>query len=76
MDDNGTGKVSYKPHHIRMDHLPLDELAEVRRIDDIVKDVRAGNPPRFYSAKEKLKQPSKFSQASLKNLRMVDRLVA
>jgi hypothetical protein len=41
-------KVSSKPH--RMDHLTLDELAEVRRIAEIVKDVRAGNPPRFYSA--------------------------
>jgi hypothetical protein len=49
VDDGGTDKVSFKPP--RMDHLTtLDELAEVRRIADIVKDVRAGNPPRFYSA--------------------------
>jgi len=31
----------------RMDHLTLDEHAEVKRIADIVKDVRAGNPPKF-----------------------------
>ena len=34
----------------RMDHLTLDEHAEVKRIAGIVKDVRAGNPPKFYSA--------------------------
>ncbi len=54
-------KVSSKPH--RTDHLTLDELAEVRRKADIVKDVMAGNPPRFYSAMRK-------------NLGMVNRLVA
>ncbi len=48
VDDDGTDKLSFKPP--RMDHLTVDELAEVRRIADIVKDVRAGNPPRFYSA--------------------------
>jgi hypothetical protein len=41
-------KVSTKPH--RMDHLTLDELAEVQRLADVVRDVRAGNPPRFCSA--------------------------
>ncbi len=41
-------KLSIKPH--RLDHLTLDEIAEVRRIADIVSDVRAGNPPKFYSA--------------------------
>ncbi len=41
-------RVSIKPH--RIDHLSLDELAEVRRIAEIVKNVRAGNPPGFYSA--------------------------
>ena len=34
----------------RMDHLTLDEHAEVKRIAGIVQDVRAGNPPKFYSA--------------------------
>jgi hypothetical protein len=48
VDDNGTGEVSYKPH--RMDPVTLDELAEVRRLANIVSDVRAGNPPKFYSA--------------------------
>ncbi len=43
VDDKGSSKPP------RMDHLTLDELAEVRRIADTVKDVRAGNPPRFYS---------------------------
>ncbi len=47
VDDGGCDKVSFKPP--RMDHLTLDELAEVKRIVDVVKDVRAGNPPRFYS---------------------------
>ncbi len=42
------GRVSARP--LRMDHLSLDELAEVRRIPDIVRDVRARNLPRFYSA--------------------------
>jgi hypothetical protein len=41
-------KVSSKPH--RMDHLTLDELAEVKRLADRVANVRAGNPPGFYSA--------------------------
>jgi hypothetical protein len=46
VDDGGNDKVNLNP---RMDHLTLDELAEVKRIADVVKDVRAGNPPRFYS---------------------------
>jgi hypothetical protein len=48
VNDGGTDKVNLKPP--RMDHLTLDELAEARRIADLVKDVRAGNAPRFYSA--------------------------
>jgi hypothetical protein len=47
VDNDGGDKVSSKQP--RMDHLTLSELAEVKRIADIVKDVRAGNPPKFYS---------------------------
>jgi hypothetical protein len=45
VDDGGDDKVNLKSP--RMDHLTLDELAEVKRVADIVKDVRAGNPPKF-----------------------------
>ncbi len=45
--DELNDKVSLKPP--RMNHLTLDEFAEVKRITDEVKDVRVGNPSRFYS---------------------------
>ncbi len=41
--------VDHKVRRYRMERLSLDEIAEVERLADLVRTIRDGNPPGFYS---------------------------